>query len=146
VARVRLPKEAAPHKWQKGQSGNPNGRPKGAKDKLKQEVSEAVLKSMELAGNIVPDLPKDKIAKLIGAAGLKGPEALFAWMWFQRTAVMGRIVEKHVPNMVEVKSDGSMEHKHYHSMGELVDAMRERGLPSPERIGQMIDVTPNKAK
>lgn len=41
-----LPKEMAPHKWKKGVSGNPNGRPKGSRNKL-TILREAVLEKAE---------------------------------------------------------------------------------------------------
>tara|TARA_B100001778_G_C18277703_1_gene489456 strand:+ start:358 stop:657 length:300 start_codon:yes stop_codon:yes gene_type:complete len=35
------------HKWQKGQSGNPNGRPEGVKNKSTQKIRESIQRIVE---------------------------------------------------------------------------------------------------
>ena len=35
------------HKWQKGQSGNPNGRPEGVKNKSTQKIRESIQQIVE---------------------------------------------------------------------------------------------------
>lgn len=72
-------------RWQKGQSGNPNGRPKGSRNKWRRELDDA-------------------IACIEGKKGKKLLHAAVE-MAFENPKMMGAILKKILPDMRYVEAD-----------------------------------------
>ena len=79
-----MTKQKPAHLWKPGQSGNPNGRPVGAKQRLSEDFVEALLKDFEKHG-----------ASAIEACRVEKPEAYLA------------VISRVLPKEVNLKSDGS---------------------------------------
>lgn len=132
--------------WKKGVSANPTGRLPGARNKITTETKRAILSGLNIAGEIVPELPNSPVAQLIKRLypNANGVDKYMAWLALVRPDVAGRIIEKIIPIALTGKDDGPVNLNHsYNTPEDLVRVLKQRGLPLPEPL---IDVTPNTSR
>lgn len=117
--------------WTKGVSGNPNGRPKGSKNKIPAIMKEMILGSLPLAA--------ERYLKIANPTG----EDFLAWCAYNHTDSYLRLLEKVLPFSL-VGANGGPVQMEYKNVEEIRMRFKERGLPVPRMLAappkQMTDL------
>lgn len=118
-----IPKKKAKRKgnpaFVKGmKSLNPNGRPKGSKNKLTMELKQAIMTAMAMVGS--------------DRKGKDGAEGYLAALAANHPEIFAKLLEKMIPFVMQAP-DGPISIE-YRSKHEVITRMRERGLPVPASL------------
>jgi hypothetical protein len=104
------------------------GRQKGTPNKTSAEMKHVLLAAMDMCGNDGE-----------GTDGAIGYLAMIAW---ENREIFGKLIERLLPFVLTGKDGGPIQHE-YTNKADIVQRMKERGLPIPESL--MLTYQPRQA-